>query len=219
MSADTLYEVLGVARTADHATIKAAYRALAKATHPDLNPGDPDAAARFAQVTDAWAILGDPDLRGHYDLDLIEAAQARRPRKKRAPPKYYGSKPPETWPRDPNAHIDEIRRQARAGFGDTTARWEAERKAKAAAQAAELDAIRASLARTAAQTAARARTQQQAEIDRAVAWANAQKAGRAPKSAPPSAPEPAPAPAPAPEGLPWENLPEPDGPLPWEQSE
>jgi hypothetical protein len=57
------YEVLGVPRTADLATIRAAYRRRARTTHPDLG-GDPD---EFAAVTTAWWTLSAPDRRARYD--------------------------------------------------------------------------------------------------------------------------------------------------------
>ncbi len=61
------YEVLGVERTADDATIKKAYRALAKKYHPDANPGDKEAEAKFKEASEAYAILSDADKRRQYD--------------------------------------------------------------------------------------------------------------------------------------------------------
>ena len=51
------YELLGVVRGADEATIKAAYRRLAKANHPDAAPDDADAATRFQAVQAAYDVL------------------------------------------------------------------------------------------------------------------------------------------------------------------
>lgn len=62
-----LYEVLGVERNADDATLKKAYRKLAKKYHPDVNPGDKEAEAKFKEATNAYAILSDPDKRRQYD--------------------------------------------------------------------------------------------------------------------------------------------------------
>ena len=62
-----LYEVLGVGRDADDAAIKKAYRTLAKKYHPDLNPGDPTAEAKFKEVNDAYSILSDPQKKAAYD--------------------------------------------------------------------------------------------------------------------------------------------------------
>ena len=62
-----LYIVLGIAREASDADIKRAYRRLARQLHPDINPGDREAAVRFRQVLHAYETLIDPDLRRTYD--------------------------------------------------------------------------------------------------------------------------------------------------------
>jgi DnaJ-class molecular chaperone len=67
------YEVLGVARGADQAEIKKAYRRLAKKLHPDANKGDPKAAARFAELNTAYEILGEEDKRKAFDRGEIDA--------------------------------------------------------------------------------------------------------------------------------------------------
>jgi len=61
------YEVLGVERDADHATIKGAYRKLALKYHPDRNPGDRGAEDRFKEITQAYEILSDPQKRQRFD--------------------------------------------------------------------------------------------------------------------------------------------------------
>ena len=61
------YEVLGVNKNADAATIKKAYRKLAKKYHPDMNPGDKTAEQKFKEATDAYNILSDPEKRKLYD--------------------------------------------------------------------------------------------------------------------------------------------------------
>lgn len=61
------YEVLGVERGADDASIKKAYRQLAKKYHPDMNPGDAEAEKRFKEASEAYAVLTDPDKRRQYD--------------------------------------------------------------------------------------------------------------------------------------------------------
>ena len=61
------YEVLGVDKSADDATLKKAYRKLAKKYHPDVNPGDKEAEAKFKEATEAYSILSDPDKRRQYD--------------------------------------------------------------------------------------------------------------------------------------------------------
>ncbi len=66
------YSKLGVARGASDADIKKAYRKLAKELHPDTNPNNPKAAARFAGVTAAYDLLGDKDKRARFDRGEID---------------------------------------------------------------------------------------------------------------------------------------------------
>lgn len=61
------YEVLGVDKGADDATIKKAYRQLAKKYHPDMNPGDKEAEKKFKEASEAYAVLSDPDKKRQYD--------------------------------------------------------------------------------------------------------------------------------------------------------
>ena len=61
------YEVLGVEKNADDDTLKKAYRQLAKKYHPDMNPGDAEAEAKFKEASEAYAVLSDPDKRKQYD--------------------------------------------------------------------------------------------------------------------------------------------------------
>ena len=67
------YEVLGVKKNADAATIKSAYRKLAKKLHPDANKTDPKAAQRFAELNSAYELLGEDDKRKAYDRGEIDA--------------------------------------------------------------------------------------------------------------------------------------------------
>ena len=61
------YEVLGVQKNASDADIKKAYRALAKKYHPDMNPGDKEAEAKFKEANEAYDVLSDADKRDKYD--------------------------------------------------------------------------------------------------------------------------------------------------------
>ena len=61
------YEVLGIARDCDETALKGAYRKLAMQFHPDRNPGDKQAEARFKDVSEAYDILKDDQKRGAYD--------------------------------------------------------------------------------------------------------------------------------------------------------
>lgn len=61
------YEVLGVSKDVDEATLKKAYRKVAKKYHPDMNPGDAEAERKFKEASEAYAILSDPEKRRQYD--------------------------------------------------------------------------------------------------------------------------------------------------------
>lgn len=67
------YSVLGVAKTAKPEEIKSAFRKLAKKYHPDQNKDDPKAQERFAEINQAYEILGDKDRRAQYDRGEIDA--------------------------------------------------------------------------------------------------------------------------------------------------
>jgi DnaJ-class molecular chaperone len=61
------YDILGVARSASEAELKKAYRELARKYHPDRNPGDKEAEAKFKEVTQAYDVLSDAKKRAQYD--------------------------------------------------------------------------------------------------------------------------------------------------------
>ncbi|HEV7344917.1 MAG TPA: DnaJ C-terminal domain-containing protein [Devosia sp.] len=67
------YTVLGVPRSASEKDIKSAYRKLAKKYHPDQNPDDPTAHGKFAEATNAYDLLNDPEKRGQFDRGEIDA--------------------------------------------------------------------------------------------------------------------------------------------------
>src|SRR5437763_1524454 len=82
--AQTPYEVLGVKPDASADEIRKVYRKLAKQFHPDLNPGKPEAEARFKSISAAYDLLSDPEKRARYERGEIDESGAERP-----PRRYY----------------------------------------------------------------------------------------------------------------------------------
>ncbi|MEN8888262.1 MAG: DnaJ C-terminal domain-containing protein [Celeribacter marinus] len=101
---DDPYKVLGVAKTAAQADIKKAYRKLAKALHPDLNPGDKTKEAEFQAVTAAYDVVGDVEKRKRFDAGEIDASGQERSERQ-----YYR----QHTGADPNG-----RYESAAGYGD-----------------------------------------------------------------------------------------------------
>lgn len=73
------YEVLGVQKNASDKEIKTAYFNLAKKYHPDTNPGDPNSAKKFQEVSEAYNILSNADSRKNYDFFGNSDFQQRNP--------------------------------------------------------------------------------------------------------------------------------------------
>jgi curved DNA-binding protein CbpA len=73
----TLYDLLGALPDDDAAGLRTAFRKAVKGAHPDINPGDPDAALKFRQIVNANEILSDEEQRAAYDhlLDLARLEQ------------------------------------------------------------------------------------------------------------------------------------------------
>lgn len=72
------YETLGVTPNASQDDIRKAYRKAAKETHPDLNPGKPEAEARFKEINAAYDVIGDAEKRKRYDAGEIDETGAER---------------------------------------------------------------------------------------------------------------------------------------------
>jgi tetratricopeptide (TPR) repeat protein len=79
----TLYDLLGALPDDDADGLRAAFRRAAKACHPDVNPGDPEAAQRFRRIVRANAILSDEQQRAAYDrlLEVASRQQSRMPKR------------------------------------------------------------------------------------------------------------------------------------------
>ena len=71
------YAILGVKKDASDADLKKTYRKLARQYHPDSNPGDAKAEARFKEISEAYSVLSDPDLRREYDQVRAMGSGAR----------------------------------------------------------------------------------------------------------------------------------------------
>lgn len=72
------YEVLEISPNATHAELKKQFYVLSKETHPDVNPKDPNAGKRFAQISESYSVLADPEKRKRYDRDVMRQYHASR---------------------------------------------------------------------------------------------------------------------------------------------
>jgi DnaJ-class molecular chaperone len=79
---DDPYAALGLSRTASAEDIKKAYKRIAKQSHPDLNPGDAEAASRFTSAAAAYDLLKDPEKRARFDRGEIDASGQERPERR-----------------------------------------------------------------------------------------------------------------------------------------
>ncbi len=77
MASKDYYQALGISKSASQEEIKKAYRKLAMKYHPDHNPGDQTAETRFKEVSEAYAVLSDPEKRRQYDMFGAEGFQNR----------------------------------------------------------------------------------------------------------------------------------------------
>src|SRR5690349_23555918 len=71
------YKVLGVKKDVSDADLKKTYRKLARQYHPDSNPGDVKAEARFKEISEAYSVLSDPQMRQEYDQIRAMGSGAR----------------------------------------------------------------------------------------------------------------------------------------------
>jgi DnaJ-class molecular chaperone len=101
---DDPYKILGVERDAGEGAIQKAYRKLAKLHHPDLNPGKPEAEAKFKEISAAYTLLSDPEKRARFDRGEIDAEGAEQ-----APRGFY---------RDHGDRADRSKYQSAPPYGD-----------------------------------------------------------------------------------------------------
>ena len=77
MSGKDYYKILGVSKSDSREEIKKAYRKLALKYHPDHNKGDKGAESRFKEISEAYAVLSDPEKRKQYDMFGADGFQSR----------------------------------------------------------------------------------------------------------------------------------------------
>ncbi len=79
---DDPYAALGLSKSASDADVKKAYKRIARESHPDLNPGDPKAEAKFKAASSAYDLLKDPERRVRFDRGEIDASGQERPERR-----------------------------------------------------------------------------------------------------------------------------------------
>lgn len=79
---DDPYASLGLTKSASAEDIRQAYKRIARESHPDLNPGDPKAEAKFKRASAAYDLLKDPEKRARFDQGEIDAAGQERPERR-----------------------------------------------------------------------------------------------------------------------------------------
>ena len=96
---ETLYDLLGALPKDDAEGLRTAFRQAVKGAHPDIHPGDPDAAMKFREIVRANEILGDVEQRAAYDhlLDLARLEQELALKRATAVSPLARSRLPELW--------------------------------------------------------------------------------------------------------------------------
>ncbi len=130
MAGKDYYSILGVPRNAPDKDIKSAYRRLARKFHPDVNPGDKSAEARFKEINEAYEVLSDADKRKKYDqfgsdFDNAEAfARAQQQARQQYGGGYGrpGGQPFSTFETSDMGDLNEVFESLFRGFGASGAR-------------------------------------------------------------------------------------------------
>jgi DnaJ-class molecular chaperone len=128
MAGKDYYNILGVPRGAPEKDLKAAYRKLARKYHPDVNPGDKSAEARFKEINEAYEVLSDADKRKKYDQygsDFDNAEAASRAQQARQQYANYGrgqggGSPFTTYETSDMGDLNEVFENLFKGFGGAT---------------------------------------------------------------------------------------------------
>jgi len=136
MAEKDYYSILGVPRGAPDKDIKAAYRKLARKYHPDVNPGDKSAEAKFKEVNEAYEVLSDPEKRKKYDQygSDFENAEAFARARQQARQQYtgYGGRgtPFTTFETSDMGDLNEVLENLFKGFGGATGTTESQKEVK-----------------------------------------------------------------------------------------